>query len=225
MQNVEKRVAAEGALQLVRDGMTLGLGTGSTVAYFLKALSEKGLKIRGVPTSERTATQCRALGIELLDIHSVTTLDLTVDGADEVDHKFRMIKGGGGALLREKLVAEISQHVAIIIDSSKLVDVLGDFPLPVEVVRFGYQQVERRLKDMGVDLRLRFVGDDPYTTDNGHYILDCRLGAIGDPDALAKELKAITGIVDTGLFLNHCDTLIIGKGNDLVVRRKAAATA
>ncbi|MBF0130052.1 MAG: ribose-5-phosphate isomerase RpiA [Alphaproteobacteria bacterium] len=223
MQNDEKRIAGEAAVELVRDGMTLGLGTGSTVAFFLKALGEKvrlGMKVRGVPTSERTAHLCHQLGIELLDFASVDRLDLNVDGADEVDHDFRMIKGGGGALLREKLVALASRRNVIIADSSKAVERLGAFPLPVEIVRFGHHQIKRRIEEMGVRSTLRITGDDPYITDNGHYILDCQTGPIPDPAALEAWLKSVTGVVDTGLFLCHCHTLIIGKGDEAIRRNK-----
>lgn len=223
MQDHEKKVAGEAAAELVRDGMTLGLGTGSTVKYFLHALGEKvrnGMKVRGVPTSERTASLCHQLGIELLDFSSVDTLDLCVDGADEIDHDFRMIKGGGGALLREKVVATVARENVIIIDSSKLVDRLGSFPVPVEVVRFGYLHLERRLRARGFDLQLRISGDDPYITDNGHYILDCRMGTIADPSALEADLKTMTGVVDTGLFIGFCHTVIVGRGNEAILRRK-----
>lgn len=223
MQDDEKKTAGEAAVELVRDGMTLGLGTGSTVAYFLKALGKKvqnGMNVRGVPTSERTAHLCHQLGIGLVDFASVESLDLTVDGADEVDHDFRMIKGGGGALLREKIVALASKRNVIIADSSKVVERIGTFPLPVEIIRFGYQQVERRIEEMGVKPTLRISGDDPYITDNGHYILDCRTGPIDDPKALEAQLKSLTGVVDTGLFLTHCHTLIIGMGNGAIQHDK-----
>lgn len=223
MQTRDKKIAGEAAVALVRDGMILGLGTGSTVAFFLEALGEKirqGMKVRGVPTSQRTAAYCHSLGIELLDNCSVERLDLTVDGADEIDYKFCMIKGGGGALLREKIVAEISERVVIIVDSTKVVKRLGAFPVPLEVVRFGYQQVQRRLSDMGITATLRSDGDSPYTTDNGHYILDCYTGFIDEPEALGARLKAITGVVDSGLFTNHCHTLIIGSGTKAVLRSR-----
>ncbi|VBB69752.1 Ribose 5-phosphate isomerase A [invertebrate metagenome] len=223
MQKQEKKIAGEAAAALVEAGMVLGLGTGSTVTFFLEALSKKiqqGMKVRGVPTSDWTATLCRPLGIELLDIHSVDRLDLTVDGADEIDHKFRMIKGGGGALLREKIIAEISERVVIIVDSTKLVDLLGIFPLPVEVIRFGYKHVQSRLADMGIVATLRFSGGKPYITDNGHYILDCPTGLIHEPELLSSQLKAVTGVVDSGLFTNHCHTLILGKEDTVILRSK-----
>ncbi|MEO5373940.1 MAG: ribose-5-phosphate isomerase RpiA [Alphaproteobacteria bacterium] len=223
MQNQEKKLAGEAAADMVRNGMTLGLGTGSTVAFFLRALGEKvksGMKVRGVPTSERTANLCHQLGIELLDFASVDTIDLCVDGADEVDREFRIIKGGGGALLREKIVALASRRNVIIVDSSKMVDRLGAFPLPVEVVRFGHHHVARRLREKGVIVQLRITGDDPYITDNGHYILDCRMGLLDDPAVTEAELKSMTGVVDTGLFIGHCNTVIIGKGNEIFTRHR-----
>ncbi|KAF0115870.1 MAG: ribose 5-phosphate isomerase A [Rhodospirillaceae bacterium] len=223
MRNREKKVAGEAAAALVEEGMTLGLGTGSTVAFFLDALGERvrgGMNVRGVPTSEQTAAVCHARGIALLDIHSVDRLDLTIDGADEIDPRFRMIKGGGGALLREKIVAEISERVVIVVDSAKVVEWLGAFPVPVEVVRFGCQHVQRHLAGMGIAAKLRSNGDAPYTTDNGHYILDCAMGLLDEPEGLAARVKAMTGVVECGLFMNHCHTLIIGTETGAIVRTK-----
>ncbi|MFN3076099.1 MAG: ribose-5-phosphate isomerase RpiA [Alphaproteobacteria bacterium] len=223
MNEVEKKAAGEAAADMVRDGMTLGLGSGTTVDYFLRALGERvlgGMRIRGVPTSERTAHLCRRLGIDLLDFTSVDEVDLTVDGADEVDDSFRMIKGGGGALLREKMVAIASRQIAIVVDSSKLVTSLGNFPLAVEVTRFGHHLVERKLRERGIPCRLRISGDDPYITDNGHYILDCRMGIIEDPIRTEAGLKGMNGIVATGLFIGLCDTLIVGRGKDVEIRRR-----
>lgn len=223
MQDAEKKVAGEAAATMVAHGMTLGLGTGTTVDFFLRALGElvrSGMKVRGVATSERTARLCHQLGIELLDFESVDEIDLSVDGADEVDDELRMIKGGGGALLREKMVAVASRHIVIIVDSSKIVPVLGNFPVPVEVIRFGHHQVERRLLERSLSCKLRLSRDDPYITDNGHYILDCHLGAISDPVATEASLKSISGVVDTGLFVNLCHTLIIGRGTHAEIRRK-----
>ncbi len=220
-QEKEKKMAGEAAALLVEDGMVLGLGTGSTVAFFLEALYPKvrdGMKVRGVPTSEGTATLCRKLGIELLESDRVKRLDLAVDGADEIDTRFRIIKGGGGALLREKIIAEISTKVVIIVDSAKTVNNLGKVPLPIEVVRFGYTQVQSRLMaDLNLAATLRFSAHTPYVTDNGNYILDCSTGLIHEPEILATQLKNITGVVESGLFINHCNTLIIGKGNETIV--------
>ena len=223
MQNREKKAAGEAAVALVEEGMILGLGTGSTVAFFLDALGEKvrgGMRVHGVPTSGKTSAACHTLGIALLDIHSVEWLDLTVDGADEIDPRFRMIKGGGGALLREKIVAEMSRRVVIIVDSGKTVERLGAFPVPVEVTRFGFQHVQRRLADMGIAAKLRSRGDTHDTTDNGNYILDCAVGLLDEPESLAARLKAMTGVVECGLFMNHCHTLIVGTETGAIVRTK-----
>lgn len=218
MSNQEKRKAGEAALTLIQDGMTIGLGTGSTVSFFLQALGKKvagGMRVQGVPTSKQTAALCNSLGIKLLDSFSVERLDITIDGADEIDSQLRMIKGGGGALLREKIVAEISERVIIIVDSTKLVPNLGAFPLPIEVASFGYRQVQHRLMTIGITANLRLDRTNgtarPYVTDNGNYVLDCDTGIITAPESLASQLKVITGVIETGLFTNHCHTLIIGK--------------
>ncbi len=220
-QEKEKQMAGQAAAFLVEGGMVLGLGTGSTVAFFLEALCQKvrdGMKVCGVPTSEGTATLCRQFGIELLESASVKRIDLAIDGADEIDTRLRMIKGGGGALLREKLIAEMATKVVIVVDSAKTVNKLGKMPLPIEVVRFGYTQVKRRLMaDFNFSATLRFSGNSPYVTDNGNYILDCSTGFIHEPEKLATQLKSITGIIDSGLFVNHCNTVIIGKENETIV--------
>lgn len=223
IQDDEKRIAGTAAADLVEEGMVLGLGTGSTVECLLAALGEKvkvGMRVRGVPTSERTAKICHQLGIEVLDFASVDTLDLAIDGADEIDGNFQMIKGGGGALLREKIVAAAASQVAIMVDSSKVVDVLGAFPLPVEIVRFGYQTVERKVRDLGIDFTLRHAGDNPYVTDNGNFILDLKMGQIPHPAALHNELAAIPGVVDTGLFIDLCHVLVIGQGTEVRILRR-----
>jgi ribose 5-phosphate isomerase A len=186
-----KRQAAEQALNYVEDGMKLGLGTGSTAARFVELLGAKvkaGLKVVCVPTSEATRAQAAALGIPLATLEQYPALDLTVDGADEIDDELRLIKGGGGALLREKIVAVASERVVIIADSSKRVDVLGRFPLPIEVVPFGLTATERLLAGVAADagcegeIKLRTGANGaPYVTDNGNYILDCFFGAIDDP--------------------------------------------
>lgn len=223
IQDDEKRIAGAAAADLVEEGMVLGLGTGSTVECLLAALGAKvkaGMRVRGVPTSERTAKVCHQLGIEVLDFASVDTLDLAIDGADEIDGNFQMIKGGGGALLREKIVAAAAKQVAIMVDSSKVVDVLGAFPLPVEIVRFGYQTVERKIRDRGYDFTLRHAGDNPFVTDNGNFILDIKMGQIPRPAALHDELKAIPGVVDTGLFIDLCHVLVIGQGTEVRTLRR-----
>ena len=216
-QDKEKQLAGAAAADLVEEGMVLGLGTGSTVECFLSALGEKvkaGMTVRGVPTSERTAAVCHNLGIEVLDFASVDVLDLAIDGADEIDGDFQMIKGGGGALLREKVVASAAKKVAIMVDSSKVVETLGAFALPVEIVRFGYQQTAFKLRQMGIDFDLRMAGDNPYVTDNGNFILDCKMGpTITDPASLHTQLNTTPGVVDNGLFIDLCHILIIGQGD------------
>lgn len=218
-QDEEKKIAGAAAADLVEEGMVLGLGTGSTVECMLAALGEKvkaGMTVRGVPTSERTAAVCRELGIEVLDFATVDTLDLAIDGADEIDGNFQMIKGGGGALLREKIVAAAAKQVAIMVDSSKVVDTLGAFPLPVEIVPFGYQTVERKIREKGIDFTMRQAGGTPFVTDNGNFILDLKMGpAITDPAGLHDDLNAIPGVVDTGLFIDLCHVLVIGQEGEV----------
>ncbi|MBS0233666.1 MAG: ribose-5-phosphate isomerase RpiA [Proteobacteria bacterium] len=214
-----KRQAAEQALSYVEDGMKLGLGTGSTAAKFVELLGARvrsGLNVVCVPTSEATRAQAEALNIPLTTLDETPALDLTVDGADEIDEELRLIKGGGGALLREKIVAVASDRLAIIADHTKRVDVLGRFPLPIEVVPFGLAATKRLItklaEDSGCDgeikLRLGSAGK-PFVTDNGNRILDCAFGAIDDPEALDDALKLVPGVVESGLFLGIADIGII----------------
>jgi ribose 5-phosphate isomerase A len=204
-----KREAARRALALVKPGMKLGLGSGTTARHFVDLVGDEvkgGLKIVCVATSEATATQAKALGIPLSTLDDLPELDLTVDGADEVDPQLRLIKGGGGALLREKIVASASKRMAVIVDSSKMVPVLGAFPLPVEVVPFGLAatrgHIERAFAGLALagPIKLR-GGPTPFVTDGGHYILDCALGAIDQPERLSESLSRIPGVVEHGLFI------------------------
>ena len=213
-----KRQAAERAIGLVRSGMRLGLGTGSTARHFVDlvgAEARKGLAIVGVPTSEATADQARALGIPLTTLDETPELDLTVDGADEIDGALRLIKGGGGALLREKIVASASRRMVVIADSSKLVAELGRFPLPVEVAPFGVaatiRRIARAVAALGLagPLTLRRRDGALFVTDGGHYILDCAFGAIPDPEALDQALADIPGVVDCGLFIGIAAAAIV----------------
>jgi len=214
-----KRQAAEQAMSYVEDGMKLGLGTGSTAAKFVELLGAKvkaGLKVVCVPTSEATRAQAEALGIPLATLDQHPALDLTVDGADEIDEELRLIKGGGGALLREKIVAVASDRVVIIADSSKRVEALGRFPLPVEVVPFGLASTQRLIFQMAADagcdgdIKLRAGANGaPFVTDNGNHIFDCSFSAIDDPEALDDALKLIPGVVESGLFLGIADVGII----------------
>lgn len=222
-----KRQAAEKALEFVEPGMKLGLGTGSTAAKFIDLLGARvrdGLDIIGVPTSEATRVQASGLGIRLTTLDDDPLLDLTIDGADEIDGAVRLIKGGGGALLREKIVACASERMIVIADSSKLVRVLGAYPLPVEVVRFGLgatrNMVERLASDAGCTghIRLRTGLDgQPFVTDGGNYIFDCAFGRIDDPEALDEALKLVPGVVEHGLFLGLADVAIIAGPNGIEI--------
>jgi len=225
-----KEAAGRRAAEFVEDGMRVGLGTGSTVHYVLLRLAERirdeRLSIRGVPTSLDTERKARELGIPLIDLAEAPALDLTLDGADEIDGAFRMIKGGGGALLREKVVASASRRVAIVVDASKVVERLGKaFPLPVEVVPFAHASVHRRLEQLGARPELRSArGDEPYRTDNGNEILDCRFAnGIPDPAALEKQLARIPGVVESGLFIGLAHRLVIGHEDGRVDVRSAPA--
>jgi ribose 5-phosphate isomerase A len=216
-----KEEAARRALQLVSPGMKLGLGSGTTAKRFVDLVGEqvkRGLRIVCVGTSQATEAQAQSLGIPLATLDDLPELDLTVDGADEIDPELRLIKGGGGALLREKIVAAASKRMAVIADSRKLVQRLGAFPLPVEVVPFGLAATRRHIEDALAELDLvgpvRLRGDPkPFVTDGGHYILDCSLGAIDQPERLGKILSTIPGVVEHGLFVGFAHTAIIA-GDD-----------
>jgi ribose 5-phosphate isomerase A len=221
-QDAFKRLAAEAALEHVQDGMVLGLGTGSTSALMVEALGRRvqaGLDIVGIPTSERTAAQAKALGIRLVDFSTHPRIDLTIDGADEVHTTtLDLIKGLGGALLREKIVAAASRRMTVIVDGSKLVPELGrKVRLPVEVVAFGWQSTAVQLREAGADAILRCGPDGPFLTDGGNLILDCAFAAIPDPGVLARRLKAITGVVETGLFIGLATTIIAGSASGLQI--------
>lgn len=213
-----KRQAAARALEFVKPGMRLGLGTGSTAAEFVTLLGARlaeGLDIVGVATSERTAAQARALKIPLATIDELPELDLTIDGADEFDSARRLIKGGGGALLREKIIATASKRMFVIADESKAVSVLGRFPLPVEIDQFGALVTHRKVKEAAAgaacrgEIVLRTGADGaPFITDGGHLILDCHFGRIGAPEQLAAALNEVPGVVEHGLFLNIANAVI-----------------
>jgi ribose 5-phosphate isomerase A len=216
-----KRVAAERAAELVHDGMCLGLGTGSTAKHFVDVIGEKiagGMKLLCVPTSEQTRVQAQALGIPLSTLDATPQLDLTVDGADEIDGYLNLIKGGGGAHLREKMVAQASRKMVVIADSSKRVETLGRFPLPIEIVRFGVEATRRAvsaaIKAAGCSgelvQRRRADGHD-FVTDEDHLILDAHLGRIGNPHALAAALAQVPGVVEHGLFIDIARAAVIAR--------------
>lgn len=208
-----KRRAGERAADFVQDGLTIGLGTGSTVYWTILRLGERvrqGLRIRGIPTSQQTADLAVEHGIPLTTFDSVHELDLAIDGADEIDPNLNLIKGAGGALLREKIVARASRRLIIVADESKLVSQLGRGPVPVEIAPFGHAVTEARLAAFGGVPRLRRVDGAPALTDNGNFVVDTSFGPIADPTTLQRELKLLTGVIDTGLFLGLADLAVIG---------------
>ena len=225
-----KESAARAALDLVKDGMRLGLGTGSTAARFVAALGERvgqGLKVLCVPTSEATRAQAERLGIPLTTLNDTPQLDLTVDGADEIDDQLRLIKGGGGALLREKIVATASNQMVVIADEGKVVSMLGAFPLPVEVVPFGFASTVRLIEVMSAqagcegEIRQRQTpGGGRFVTDQDNYVVDCAFGAIQEPEVLAFALKRVPGVVEHGLFLGVADLAIVADPDGVRVIRR-----
>ena len=218
--NRQKTFAAAAALAYVEDGMTLGLGSGSTAEIFVRLLGERikdGLRIQAVATSNQT------VGVPLIDVDHVNHISVTVDGADEVDGHFQLIKGGGGCLLREKIIAHASDLMIVVIDESKLVSKLGRFALPVEVDRFGFSITAKQIYDVlracGIakpDVQLRRKGDglEPFVTDGGHYILDCACGAIPDAAMVDYRLKALPGVVEHGLFIGLARVVIVGEDTE-----------
>lgn len=228
-----KAQAAYAAIDLVKPGMKLGLGTGSTAFHFVEAVGElvrNGLEVLCVPTSEATRAHAEKLRIPLSSLDETPQLDLTVDGADEIDDQLRMIKGGGGALLREKIVATASDRMVVIADESKLVSSLGLFPLPVEVVRFGLMATMRLIEAISAEtgchgsIVLRpGPGDAPFITDQGNLILDCAFGSIPEPEVLAFSLKRVPGVVEHGLFLGLADLAIVADKSGVRALRRAGA--
>jgi len=225
-----KFVAAKRSVDYVEDGMRVGLGTGSTAAWMVRCLGElvrdEGLKIKGVPTSTRTAELARDVGIEVISLDEAKWLDVTIDGADEFDGNLNLIKGGGGALLQEKIVATASDQMVVIADIGKEVETLGNFPLPVEVIPFGWQTTKSLIEEMlvsmdvlGRDATLRMNGERPFVTDEGNYILDLHLGRIGNANQMAMVLNQMPGVVENGLFIDICDVVILGYGDGRVETR------
>jgi len=201
----------------------VGLGTGSTAAHFIQLLGEQvknGLKIRGIPTSDRSRDQAASLGIPLTTLDEWQQIDVTVDGADEVDPQLRLIKGGGGALLREKIVASATGQLVIVVDATKKVPVLGKFPLPVEVIKFAQALVKKKIEALGAAVELRRDKDGkPFLTDENNHILDCRFGQIPDADRLARQLSDMPGIVEHGLFIGMAGVVLVANGNEVVELR------
>ena len=222
-----KFVAAKRACEFVEDGMKVGLGTGSTAAWLVRCLGEMvrddGLRISGVPTSTRTAELARQVGIKVITLDEARWLDVTIDGTDEFDKELNLIKGGGGALLQEKIVATASDQMVVIADAAKRVETLGAFPLPIEVIPFGWQTTKARVEEtlasldvLGQRTALRMNGDAPFITDEGNHILDLHLHRIGNARQLSLILNQIPGVVENGLFIDICDVVVVGHGDGRV---------
>ncbi|MCK0096268.1 ribose-5-phosphate isomerase RpiA [Yoonia sp. F2084L] len=225
-----KFVAAKQASEYVTSGMKVGLGTGSTAAWLVQCLGEmvreEGLKIKGVPTSNRTAKLARDVGIDVIALDEAKWLDITIDGTDEYDDELTLIKGGGGAHLREKIVATASDRMIVIADASKKVDTLGAFPLPLEVVPFGLPITQNLIAEtltgmdvLGNEVVQRMQGDEPFVTDEGNFILDLHLKRIGNPRQLSLVINQIPGVVENGLFIDICDVVIVGHADGTVTTR------
>lgn len=215
----EKQLAAQEAVKLVEDGMVLGLGTGSTAYFAIEEIGRmvrNGFSITAVPTSSRTEEQARSLGIELVSIDDVDSIDLTIDGTDEFDPHLNLIKGGGGALLKEKMVARISDRQVIIADGSKKVDKLGAFKIPVEVLPFTVHYVKAMIDGAGGTGHIRMNGDEFYLTDEKNYIIDADFGLMDDPYSVSDFLNDIEGVVCNGLFLDLAEMVIIAEGDRIV---------
>ncbi|WP_050183593.1 ribose-5-phosphate isomerase RpiA [Domibacillus robiginosus] len=220
----EKQLVGEKVAEYVKDGMIIGLGTGSTVRFTIEKIGElvkQGMFVQGVATSIRTEQLAKKHGIPLLSLNEVDKLDIAIDGADEADPAFHLIKGGGGALLREKMIASSAESFIVVADSSKMVERLGRFPLPVEVETFGYRMTEKKIRSLGGASALRVKEGKPYITDNGHYIFDCDFGSIASPKKLEQELSLIPGVVENGLFIAMADMIItVNEKKDIQIKKR-----
>jgi ribose 5-phosphate isomerase A len=218
----EKQAAARAAAELIEPGSIVGLGSGSTATYVIRFLGERvrhGLKIVGVPTSQKTKQLAEQLKIPLATLDEHPQIDIDIDGADEIDPQLNLIKGGGGALLREKIIASASRRFIVVGDSSKRVAHLGKFPLPVEIIPFAQSVIANRIAALGAEVSLRGAGA-PFVTDERHHILDCTFGEIPDPAALAEKLRAIPGVVEHGLFIGMVEMALIGRDSQVIQLRR-----
>jgi ribose 5-phosphate isomerase A len=211
-----KKAAGEKAAGYVSDGMVIGLGTGSTAYWAIKKIGEMvkdGLKIRALATSKQSEQLAHEAAIPIISFEVIDRIDVTIDGADEADRDMNLVKGGGGALTREKIIGAATELYIIVMDESKLVDQLGKFPLAVEVLPFGWQMTQRKLSELGCNPVLRLSNGNPYETDNGNHIIDCAFGTIITPDSLQVEINSIAGVVENGLFVNMADMLIVASNS------------
>jgi ribose 5-phosphate isomerase A len=224
LRDQEKQTAARAAVELVENGQIVGLGSGSTAAFAVRFLAERvraGLKIVGIPTSEKTAQLAKQLGVPLTTLEEHSRIDIDLDGADELDPQLNLIKGGGGAFLREKIIASISRRFIVIADAAKQVEHLGKFPLPVEVIPFAQSLIKGEVEALGAEVNLRqYAYGNPYVTDEGHHVLDCTFGEITDPPALAEKLLNIPGVVEHGLFIGMAEMALVGKNGAVIQIRK-----
>lgn len=220
----EKQIAARAAVQLVKSGDVVGLGSGSTATYAIRFLADRVrecLQIIGIPTSQRSKELAEQLGIQLTTLDERPRIDIDIDGADEIDPDLNLIKGGGGAFLREKIIASASRRFIVIGDSAKQVNRLGKFPLPVEVIPFAQSLIKPHIEALGAQVKLRqYAYGNPYITDEGHHVLDCSFGEIPDPADLAEKLRTIPGVVEHGLFIGMAEMALIGKDGSVVQLRK-----
>jgi len=223
----DKQRAAEKSVSYIKDGMIVGLGSGSTVNLMLKELGKRvkeGLNIKGIPSSKKTERLANELGIPLTDFSSVDRIDIAIDGADEVDSGFNIIKGGGGSLVREKIVAAAAGKLIIVIDASKKVSKLGRFPLAIEVVPFGWEMTSRNIEALGGVPILRKHAGRVFLSDNGNYILDCKFDEMTAPKALHGKIKSLIGVVETGLFIDMLDEIVIASNGKVTIIRAGEET-
>lgn len=228
MTEVNKQAAAKASLKYVREGTVLGLGSGSTMYYFLKELGslvKSGFDVKGVPTSQRTAGWAKDFGIPLVELKRHTAVDMAIDGANQVSEDVHLLKGGGGSLVREKIVDASANELVILVDESKCVHQIHDTDLPVEVLPFGWEKTALIIEKLGYEPVLRYKDVSPFISDNGNYILDCRFNIIENPQKAHWQLKEITGVVDTGLFIGMADRVIIGKEEGTVEEKRRKQSA
>ncbi|GAA0314576.1 ribose 5-phosphate isomerase A [Oceanobacillus oncorhynchi subsp. oncorhynchi] len=219
-----KKAVGEKAATFVKDGMKIGLGSGSTVYWLVRALGERieqeGIQIEGIPSSIQTGAWAKEFGVPLTNFAETKELDVTIDGSDEVDPDFQLIKGGGAALFREKIIAQAAEKLIIIVDESKMVDHLGAYALPVEILPFAWERTTHEIEKLDCVPVLRLKDGEPLVTDNGNYIVDCPFERIEDPADLDRKIQAIAGVVETGLFIDMADTVIIGSSEGVKIKDK-----